>query len=195
MKTTATKNRALQVQARLQEIATSVQSNFIEMGRLIVEAEDNKLWEQIDDARGKPYKSLRQWLLEAIPYSKSYAYLARKAMKGLQGVPEARLKEIPMVNMKQLIKLPAPQRKSAKWVNDAVDLPPREFTKRVNVVVMPNRPETTHVTFLLSDVIGRALAQSNAELAGHGSRQQQLEHLCEVYLDIRRPAKRKSRVA
>jgi hypothetical protein len=180
------KNRALQVQSRLQEIGASVQNDFVEMGHLILEAEENKLWEHLENSSGQAYKSLRQWLLDAIPYSKSYAYLARKAMIGLKGVPEARLKEIPMVNMKQLIKLPETQRKNPKWVKDAVDLPEKEFSKKVNLVVMPNREEVSHVTFVLSDSLSRALAQSDKELNGTGTRQQSMDHMCDVFLELRK---------
>lgn len=181
------KNRALQVQSRLQEIGASVQNDFVEMGKLILEAEENKLWEHLENSSGKAYRSLRQWLINTIPYSKSYAYLARKAMIGLKGVPEDRLKEIPMVNMKQLIKLPEIQRKNPKWVKDAVDLPEKEFSKKVNLVVMPNREEPSHVTFLLSDSLSRALALADKELGGTGTRQQVMDHLCDVFLELRKP--------
>jgi hypothetical protein len=181
------KDRAIQVQARLKEIGDEFKNNFIEMGRLILEAEENKLWEHIEDSKGKHYKSLRQWLLGTIPYSKSYAYLARRAMLELKEIPESKLKEIPMVNMKWLIKLPEPQRKVQKWVKDAMDLPEKEFSKKVNLVVMPSRAEEKHVTFVLSDLLSRTLDQSDKELGEQATRQQSIEHICEVFMELRKP--------
>lgn len=181
------KDWALQVQSRLQEIGASVQNDFVEMGKLILVAEENKLWNQINDSEGIPYKSLRRWLIGEMPFSISYAQLARKTIKGLKGLPENKIREIPMVNMKQLIKLPETQRNSPKWVKDAMDLPEKEFSKKVNLVVMPNREEPAHVTFLLSDSLIRALAQSDKELGGTGTRQQCMDHLCDAYLELRKP--------
>jgi hypothetical protein len=196
------KNRALQVQARLQELGSSnreaeetIQNNFVELGLLILEAEENKLWKDIPDSNGVPYKSIRKWMIGSVPFSLPYQQAARKAMKDLKGVPEKRLKEIPMVNLKNLIRMPESQRKSNKWIADAVALPGKEFTQKVNLLVMPKHDEPVHRTLVMSDIVVKAIAQAEKDLDGHGTFQQCIEHGLERYLQIRQPKRGRSKAA
>lgn len=126
-----TKARALAIERRLQEIFELNKRNFLETGRLVVEAEDGLLWELLTDASGAPYTSKDHWLRTALPYARSSAIQAAAVVRRLQGLPDATLEEIPRVNLTQLAGLPENKRTQVKWIEAAKNLPEKDFKAQI----------------------------------------------------------------
>ncbi len=124
-------DRAYEITARLRELSDQSRRSYVEIGALICEAEDQKLWLYVDDHDGIPFQGEDAWLEYAIPYGRSTAYEAKSVIRELRDIPLADLYEITRGNLNMLAKLPSKERQKEEWLNDAKFLPISKFTSKV----------------------------------------------------------------
>lgn len=106
---------------------------FVEWGLIMVEMEDRKLYMQLLDPAGKPFKSLGAWISDAAPTSRSNAYASLNAMRMVnEEVSAADLGEMPRVNIETVKKLSTSVRKDPKVIEKAKDLGEQEFKEYIN---------------------------------------------------------------
>lgn len=200
----ATRARALQVEKRLQELYDLTKRNFIETGRLIVEAEDSALWALLTNAEGDPYSSFDNWISTALHYGRTTALAARDIVREFQGIPDATLQEISRINLKRLMLLPPKERKSSKWLRAAATLPAKELEAEIHTTypeMMPEASTTIRMTFGFTrrqaEKVHRALSLVCEEETSSITKEECFVMICEIVLrqDRGSPAKKRARAA
>lgn len=182
-------SRAQVVEARLQELYQSARRDFIETGRLIVEAENDQLWTQLVDGEGNPYRSLDHWISTALPYGRSTAKAAADMVRKFEGIDDETLQQVPRVNLELIARLPPAKRKSPKWIQAAIELPGRALRLQVSESVPKElKVKSSYRTvFDLAPsgdrLLRRTLADAARELGdGNATKERCLAFVCTVYL-------------
>jgi hypothetical protein len=119
--------RAQQIDHRVREIADATKRSFVELGVLLIEAENKGLHEFLADENGNPYRSHDHWLSVALPYCRSTAYAAKRVVRELSDIPLRELRDVPRGNLEVLRLLPQSERKHEVWVEKAKTLSHDDF--------------------------------------------------------------------
>lgn len=179
--------RARQVDARVREIGEFVKTSFVEMGYLLIEAEQKQLHQFLCDSNGKTYHSHDAWISSALPFCRATAYQAKRVVRELADVPAEKLKQIPRASLEMLRLLPAKERKNG-WIERAVTLEPQQFAS-----VMRDEIPDLHIEqkirwslsldFSAHAKINEAVAKFQMEEGG--SKEQAVESWAANYLEER----------
>lgn len=113
-----------ELDGRVRNIEQRLKQTWLELSNLCIAIQDGELWKE------GGYASYGQWITNACPFSRSYAYAAVGARRELADVPEADLKQIPLGNAVVLQRTPRNRRQHA-LIEQAKQQPPKEFLATV----------------------------------------------------------------
>lgn len=113
-----------ELDGRVRMIEQRFKAVWLELGNLCIEIQDDELW------REGGYDSFGQWLANACPFCRSYAYAAMTARRELSDVSEDDLRQIPLGNAVTLKQTPR-NRRSKALIAKAKQQPPKEFQQTV----------------------------------------------------------------
>lgn len=140
-----------ELDGRVRNIEARFKATWLELSNLCIAMQDGELW------REGGYDSYGQWLMNAAPMSRAYAYAAVKARQALRDVPEEDLKEIPLGNAITLEQTPR-NRRNGDLIEKAKRQPPREFRETVEDEIPEAHVELTTVhRFRLTRGAGKVL--------------------------------------
>lgn len=124
--TTTFDRRALfgELDGRVRNIEARFKATWLELSNLCIAIQDQGLW------REGGYDSYGQWLMNACPFCRSYAYAAVGARRELSDVSEEDLRQIPLGNAVTLQRTPRNRRQRA-LIEQAKHQPPKEFLHTV----------------------------------------------------------------
>jgi hypothetical protein len=124
----ATKEEAKALTKQVQEKTRTIERSWWELAKLV----DKCLHKHVPSVLGL---TAAAWMEKYLQGSVSDAFRKLRIARGLAGVPEAKLLEMPERNAYQLVRLPEKQRKSPEWVNRAIEQPTAEFKEAVEVAI------------------------------------------------------------
>lgn len=113
-----------ELDGRVRNIEQRLKQTWLELSNLCIQIQDEELW------RDGGYDSYGQWLMNACPFSRAYAYAAVGARRELSDVSEEDLRQIPLGNAVTLQRTPRNRRKRA-LIEQAKKQPPKEFLHTV----------------------------------------------------------------
>lgn len=120
-----------ELDGRVRNIEQRLKQTWLELSNLCITIQDEELWKE------GGYASYGQWIVNACPFSRSYAYAAVGARRELSDVSEDDLRQIPLGNAITLKQTPRNRRKRA-LIEQAKQQPPKEFLH----TVVTDIPET-----------------------------------------------------
>jgi hypothetical protein len=121
----ASKKEALELSADVQARVKFIEKTWWGLARLV----DTCLKRHVPAALGMTAK---QWMDKYLEGSLSDAFRKLRIFRGLAGVPDEKIYEMPERNAYELCRLPEAQRKSPEWVDQAAKLPVAQFKDRVD---------------------------------------------------------------
>lgn len=190
MRKWATPAAAAAYDHRVRVIESETAGNFAEIGLIVKEVDDRELWRFITKSDGEMCHSFDDWLLDAMPVSRSQAYSARKVAQRLDHLSAEERAEISPGNLKTLAEVDDPKITKSRPILDAAKkMKPKEFRAKI----AREHPEQHLESFepmrfnpvaTARELIDRALEKAK-ELDGAVTREEQLECLADFYLQAR----------
>lgn len=113
-----------ELDGRVRNIEQRLKQTWLELSNLCIAIQDGNLW------REGGYASYGAWIMNACPFSRSYAYAAVGARRELSDVSEEDLRQIPLGNAVTLKQTPR-NRRSTDLIAQAKQQPPKEFLHTV----------------------------------------------------------------
>lgn len=185
------RQRAEEVDARIEEIIEHSRSEFIECGLLLAEVEDNALWAHlINPKTGDPYNSLPEWADVRLGYGRATYMEAKRVVREFPTIPLETLREIPRVNFKHFRLLPESKREKPEWI-EAAKGPEKTFVNKiVNEVPELHVEKKMRLIFTLYEsqeknilaAIDHKMKELKAE-APDATKEEALEHICREWLE------------
>ena len=116
---------AHRMDSRTREIEGYTKRSFIEMGMILNEMSDRKLFEHLG------FSSFDRWLSDAAPVSRSGGYSAMKALREITEVPIEELQQMPRCNVVTLQKLSSGVRRDPEIIEAAKTKSEDDFLSKI----------------------------------------------------------------
>jgi hypothetical protein len=125
--------QASTIDARVRRIEKLNRSIYIELGALVLYFDEKKLWHYCFDEKGDRFNSLEGWIVNACPYSRSYALEAKAKVKVLResGTPMDELLNVPRCNVLLLAQLSSDIQRDPEVLKDAQTLSEDAFREKI----------------------------------------------------------------
>ena len=133
LRKTMTDNAAAQVyDDRARTIEREVRASFTELGLIVKEVEERRLWQHVVKADGDLCHSLDDWIADALPVSSRTAYSALKVARTLEHIPVETRAKIAPGNLKTMAEMSSSLSGSPAILQEAVEMKPKEFREKVS---------------------------------------------------------------
>lgn len=106
---------------RAREIEALFKKTWVELADIVIAMRDNAYFRRLG------FRSLGSWMVDALPCSKSWAYLAVGVREELKDIADEDLKQMPLANASVMRKMPKRDRTQEKVIRSAKKLPPEKF--------------------------------------------------------------------
>jgi hypothetical protein len=125
--------QASTIDARVRKIEAVNKRIYGELGMLVLYFDEKKLWHYCFDEKGDRFTSLDAWVVNACPYSRSYALEAKAKVKILRdsGTPIDELLNVPRCNVLLLAQLSSELQRDPEILKDAQTLQEEVFRDKI----------------------------------------------------------------
>ena len=123
---------AMALDHRARSIEAENTRNFSELGIIVNEVDERQLWRHVTKSDGEICHSWNDWVMDALPVSRSMAYAARTVAQRLSGIPAEERSLISPGNLRTLAEVDDPKiTQSRPILDDAKTMKPAEFREKI----------------------------------------------------------------
>ena len=178
---------ATELDERIQVIESQQRQSYVEIGLIVCEMEDRKLFRRIiDPGTAQPFTSLDRWIITRMKVCRSTAYAAKGAIRELRDMPREQLEEMPRFAIEKARKLPPKRRQEPSVIEALKTSTEAELDEFIQKEIPEAHLEGKTKFLLTPDKSQRAIYDSALEaaefLTGAKTKEDQLEAVAGDYL-------------